>query len=57
MAEMSMSQLERQTVKELYTLAKSFGLSNVSKLSKRELILEIIKVNVENDGFALWTVC
>lgn len=52
MAEMSMSQLERQTVKELYTLAKSLGLSNVSKLSKCELILEIIKVNVENDGFA-----
>lgn len=52
MAEMSMAQLERQTLKELYSVAKSLKLSNFSKLSKRELILEIIKVNVENDGFA-----
>ncbi|WP_407269278.1 transcription termination factor Rho [Radiobacillus sp. PE A8.2] len=51
MAELSISQLETLTLKELYERAKEYKVSYYAKLTKRELIFSILKAQAEKDGF------
>lgn len=51
MAELSISQLETFTLKELYEKAKEYKVSYYAKLTKRELIFAILKAQAEKDGF------
>lgn len=51
MAALTISELEKLTLKELYALAKEFKISYYAKLSKKELIFSILKVQAEKDGF------
>ena len=41
MTTITISALENMTLRELYTLAKEYKLTNYSKLSKKELIFAI----------------
>ncbi|MDN7244768.1 transcription termination factor Rho [Planococcus shenhongbingii] len=47
----TISSLENMTLRELYTLAKEYKLTNYSKLSKKELIFAILKTRAEQEGF------
>ncbi|MGK7376494.1 transcription termination factor Rho [Planococcus sp. 1R117A] len=47
----TISALENMTLRELYTLAKEYKLTNYSKLSKKELIFAILKTRAEQEGF------
>ncbi|PAD22542.1 transcription termination factor Rho [Terribacillus saccharophilus] len=51
MAELSISQLETLTLKELYAMAREYRVSYYAKLTKRELIFAILKAQAEKDGF------
>ncbi|GGN50263.1 transcription termination factor Rho [Oceanobacillus indicireducens] len=51
MAELTISQLETLTLKELYALAKEYKISYYAKLTKKELIFAILKSQAEKDGF------
>lgn len=51
MAELSISQLETFTLKELYEKAREYKVSYYAKLTKRELIFAILKAQAEKDGF------
>ncbi|TWT27638.1 transcription termination factor Rho [Planomicrobium sp. CPCC 101110] len=51
MATITISSLENMTLKELYTLAKEYKLTNYSKLTKKELIFAILKTRAEQEGF------
>ncbi|MBM7571257.1 transcription termination factor Rho [Aquibacillus albus] len=51
MAEITISQLESMTLKDLYAKARSFKVSYYAKLTKRELIFAILKAQAEKDGF------
>ena len=51
MTTITISALENMTLKELYTLAKEYKLTNYSKLSKKELIFAILKTRAEQEGF------
>lgn len=51
MAELTISQLETKTLKELYALAKEYKISYYAKLTKKELIFAILKGQAEKDGF------
>lgn len=51
MAELTISQLETLTLKELYALAKEYKISYYAKLTKKELIFAILKGQAEKDGF------
>ncbi len=46
-----MSQLENMTLKELYALAREYKVSYYSKLTKKELIVAILKVRAEREGY------
>lgn len=48
---LSISHLETLNLKELYALAKEYKVSYYAKLTKRELIFSILKVQAEKDGF------
>ncbi len=52
MAALTIAQLESKTVKELYALAREYKISNVSKLTKKELIFSILKSRSEQEGFS-----
>lgn len=48
---MNISELEKKTITELYDTAKKLRIEGYSRLRKKELIFEILKANVEKDGF------
>lgn len=50
-AELSISQLETFTLKDLYEKAREYKVSYYAKLTKRELIFAILKAQAEKDGF------
>jgi len=50
-AEVTISQLETMTLKDLYTQAKEFKVSYYAKLTKRELIFAILKAQAEKSGY------
>ncbi|WP_167262044.1 transcription termination factor Rho [Alkalibacillus almallahensis] len=47
---MTIAQLETKNLKELYELAREFGVSYYAKLNKKELIFAILKAQTEQDG-------
>jgi transcription termination factor Rho len=51
MAALTISQLEKITLKEIYELAREYKVSYYAKLSKKELIFAILKAQAEKDGF------
>lgn len=51
MSEITISNLEDLTLKEIYALAKEYKVSYYAKLSKKELIFAILKAQAEKDGF------
>src|SRR5690625_3714791 len=50
-SQVTISELEELTLKDLYTKAKEFKVSYYAKLTKRELIFAILKAQAEKDGF------
>lgn len=51
MADITISNLEELTLKEIYTYAKEYKVANYAKLTKKELIFAILKAQAEKDGF------
>ncbi len=51
MANLTISQLENMTLKELYALARDYKISYYSKLTKKELIFSILKSRAELEGY------
>lgn len=51
MADLTISNLETLTLKDIYALAKEYKVSYYAKLSKKELIFAILKAQAEKDGF------
>lgn len=51
MANLTISQLENMTLKELYALAREYKISYYSKLTKKELIFSILKSRAELEGY------
>lgn len=51
MSEVTISELESLTLKELYARAKEYKVSYYAKLTKRELIFSILKAQAEKSGF------
>lgn len=57
MSEVTISELESMTLKELYAKAKEFKVSYYAKLTKRELIFAILKAQAEKKvAIYLWMV-
>lgn len=51
MAEVTISNLEDLTLKEIYTYAKEYKVANYAKLTKKELIFSILKAQAEKAGY------
>ncbi|WP_083512070.1 transcription termination factor Rho [Amphibacillus sediminis] len=51
MSEVTISQLEEMTLKDLYAQAREFKVSYYAKLTKRELIFAILKAQAEKSGY------
>ncbi|GEN57456.1 transcription termination factor Rho [Halolactibacillus alkaliphilus] len=51
MPEVTISELETMTLKDLYARAREFKVSYYAKLTKRELIFAILKAQAEKSGF------
>lgn len=51
MTMITLADLENMTLKELYSLAKQFKITNYSKLTKKELSFAILKSRAEQEGF------
>ncbi len=51
MTMITLADLENMTLKELYTLAKQYKLTNYSKLTKKEMVFAILKSRAEQEGF------
>ncbi|WP_078059937.1 MULTISPECIES: transcription termination factor Rho [Gracilibacillus] len=51
MSEVTISELESMTLKELYAQAKDFKVSYYAKLTKRELVFAILKAQAEKSGY------
>ncbi len=47
---LTIAELETKTLKELYALAREYGVSYYAKLNKKELIFAILKAQAEKDG-------
>jgi transcription termination factor Rho len=47
---MNIADLERNSVSELQSIAKDLGISGYSKMRKKDLILEILRINMEKEG-------
>ena len=47
---LTIAELETKTLKDLYALARDFGVSYYAKLNKKELIFAILKAQAEKDG-------
>ncbi|WP_040227614.1 transcription termination factor Rho [Bhargavaea cecembensis] len=52
MAEQTLAGLQDMTLKELYGLARKFNISYYSKLTKKELVLAILKSRAEQEGYS-----
>lgn len=50
---MNIADLESKTMQELYHIARDINLAGYSKLRKKELIFEIMKLRTEKDGLLL----
>src|SRR5690625_7041917 len=50
-SQVTISELEELTLKDLYTKAKEFKVSYYAKLTKRELIFAILKSQAEKSGY------
>src|SRR5690625_4344465 len=50
-SQVTISELEELTLKDLYTKAKEFKVSYYAKLTKRELIFAILKAQAEKSGY------
>lgn len=50
-AEVTISQLESMTLKDLYAQAREFKVSYYAKLTKKELIFSILKAQAEKSGY------
>src|SRR5699024_12588779 len=50
-SDMTISNLEDLTLKEIYALAREYKVSYYAKLTKKELIFAILKAQAEKDGF------
>jgi transcription termination factor Rho len=50
-SEVTISELEQMTLKELYAKAKEFKVSYYAKLTKKELIFAILKAQAEKSGY------
>jgi transcription termination factor Rho len=48
---MHIQELENKTIQELVSIAKELSVEGYSRLRKKELVFEILKANVEKDGF------
>ncbi|MFP4457043.1 MAG: transcription termination factor Rho [Clostridia bacterium] len=48
---MHIQDLENKTIQELVSIAKELNVEGYSRLRKKELVFEILKANVEKDGF------
>jgi transcription termination factor Rho len=48
---MQIQELESKTIQELLAIAKDLEIEGYSRLRKKELVFEILKANVEKDGF------
>ncbi|MCT2538290.1 transcription termination factor Rho [Aquibacillus koreensis] len=51
MSEVTISQLETMTLKDLYAKAREFKVSYYAKLTKKELIFSILKAQAEKSGY------
>ncbi|MGP4038910.1 transcription termination factor Rho [Gracilibacillus sp. D59] len=51
MSEVTISELEQMTLKDLYAKAKEFKVSYYAKLTKKELIFSILKAQAEKSGY------
>ncbi|WP_342528060.1 transcription termination factor Rho [Chryseomicrobium sp. FSL W7-1435] len=51
MTQHTLNELENMTLKELYELAKRYKIASYSKLTKKELIISILKSRAEQEGF------
>ncbi|WP_010287091.1 transcription termination factor Rho [Kurthia massiliensis] len=51
MTNLTMAQLENMKLKELYELAREYKVSYYSKLTKKELIVAILKMRAEREGY------
>ncbi|SFM16835.1 transcription termination factor Rho [Gracilibacillus orientalis] len=51
MSEVTITELEQMTLKDLYARAKEFKVSYYAKLSKKELIFSILKAQAEKSGY------
>lgn len=51
MTQHTLNELENMTLKELYELAKRYKIASYSKLTKKELIISILKSQAEQEGF------
>ncbi|PXW92062.1 transcription termination factor Rho [Streptohalobacillus salinus] len=51
MSEVTITDLEDMTLKDLYTKAREFKVSYYAKLTKRELVFAILKAQAEKSGF------
>ncbi len=47
---MNITELEKKTITELYEIAKELGITGYTRLKKKELIFEILKVETEKGG-------
>ncbi|MCL6450230.1 MAG: transcription termination factor Rho [Acetobacteraceae bacterium] len=47
---MNLSELEAMTLSDLYKIAKELDITGFSSLRKKELVLEILKTQIEKDG-------
>ncbi|GEL77271.1 transcription termination factor Rho [Tenuibacillus multivorans] len=47
---LTIAELETKTLKDLYALARDYGVSYYAKLNKKELIFAILKAQAEKDG-------
>ncbi|MET3575777.1 transcription termination factor Rho [Bhargavaea ullalensis] len=52
MAEVTLAGLQDMTLKELYGLARKFNISYYSKMTKKELVLAILKSRAEQEGYS-----
>ena len=54
--DVSIKELEKQTLADLRVKAKKLGLKDFMELPKRELMIEVLKASTEKEGF-VFNVC
>ena len=51
---LTMSELEQQTLKEIYKYARTYKIPYYSQMNKKELSLAIIRAQARQPGLCLW---